>query len=203
MRARRGQFRAARELLDQLRVPWVSVPGNHDLPLDRVLTRMLRPLAGYRRWIDPEAEPLRVQDGVLVLGISSSRRYLWKGGRIDRRQVDRITSAGRDFPGVRTKVLVLHHPVVTSGARPDEKPVRGARRAVQAAAAAGFHLILCGHDHVAATEFAAPGLLAVIAGTATSWRVRAGQPQSYNLITLADPIKVEVRSWNGSRFAVQ
>src|SRR4029453_11926234 len=71
MRARRAKFRAAPALLDELGVPWVSVPGNHDLPLDLVLTRAFRPLRAYLRWICPEAEPLRLHDGVLVLGLST------------------------------------------------------------------------------------------------------------------------------------
>ena len=207
MRARRRQFEAARALLDGLGVAWVCVPGNHDLPLDRPVTRLLRPLAGYRRYVDPDPEPLRIAGDVLVLGISSSRRYFWKSGRIDRRQRDRIAGAGA--PGVRMKILVLHHPVFTSAQRPDEKPVRGTERALQVAARAGFDLVLCGHDHVQAhvdLSLTRPALgrrlYGIMSGTTTSWRVRAAESQSYNVLTLAgdDTLTLEVRRWLGSTF---
>jgi 3',5'-cyclic AMP phosphodiesterase CpdA len=206
MRARRAQFVAARQLLDALHVPWLSVPGNHDLPLDRVGTRLLRPLAGYRRHIDSDPEPLRTYDGVLVLGLSSPRRYLWKGGRIDRRQTARIGSAFAEAAGVRLKVLVLHHPVFTSPQRPEEPPVRGSRRALLAAAEAGVDVVLCGHDHVQAhADLSLPGghLLAVMCGTTTSHRVRADESQSYNLLDLDDDrrLTLSVRQWRDGAFA--
>jgi len=33
-------------------VPWIAVPGNHDVPLYDVLRRFLSPLSRYRRYID-------------------------------------------------------------------------------------------------------------------------------------------------------
>jgi 3',5'-cyclic AMP phosphodiesterase CpdA len=58
MRARAGQFRAARALLDSFGPPWTSVPANHDVPLNRVLTRVFRPLEAYRRFVDAQPQPL-------------------------------------------------------------------------------------------------------------------------------------------------
>jgi 3',5'-cyclic AMP phosphodiesterase CpdA len=209
MRARREQFEATRRLLDALGTPWISVPGNHDLPLDRLVTRMVRPLAAYRRHIDPDPEPRRLQDGVLVLGISTPRRYLWKDGRIDRRQIARIGGAFAEAAPVRLRLLVLHHPVFTSVQRPDEKPVRGSERALQAAADAGVDVILCGHDHVRAhvdLSVSRPSLgrhmLGLMCGTTTSHRVRAAESQSYNLLELSDDdrLTLRVRRWRDGGF---
>ena len=209
MRARRAEFVAARQLLDGLAVPWLSVPGNHDLPLDRP-GRLLRPLAGYRRHLDPDPEPVREQDGVLVLGISSARRYRWKGGRIDRGQAARIGAVFGAAAGVRLKVLVLHHPVFTSVQRPDEKPVRGSHRALRAAGLAGADVVLCGHDHVQAhvdLSLSRPYLerhvLGVMSGTTTSHRVRANESQSYNVLELTadDRLTLTVRQWRAGSFA--
>ena len=47
MRARRRQFRKARVLLDSLGLPWTSVPGNHDLPLDRLVIRAVAGRCGH------------------------------------------------------------------------------------------------------------------------------------------------------------
>jgi len=207
MRARRRQFEAAQEWLDGFGVPWTSVPGNHDLPLDRPLTRAVRPLHGYRRFIDPDDEPSGSFDGVLVLGLSTARRYFWKGGRIDAGQVARIGSVFA--PAVPLKILMVHHPVFRSAQRPREKIVRGADRALRAAAAAGVDVVLCGHDHVAAhvdLALSRPDLsrrlLGVMSGTSGSRRLRAGEPQSYNVLefTHGDRLRLEVRQWRGDRF---
>ncbi len=158
MRARRAQFRAARALLDGLGVPWVSVPGNHDLPLDRVLTR----------------------------GIGSA------------------------FAApVPLKILLVHHPVFVPAAR-SHRLVRGVDRALRAAAAAGVDVVLCGHDHVQGhvdLALSRPDLgrhvLGIMAGTATSRRVRAGEGQSYNVLSLTDAgrLRLEVRQFRDGRFA--
>jgi 3',5'-cyclic AMP phosphodiesterase CpdA len=207
MRARGRQFEAARALLDGFGVPWISVPGNHDLPLDRVPARVIRPLDGYRRYIADEPEPLVSRDGVLVLGLSTARPYYWKGGRIDDGQVARISSAFA--AAVPLKILMVHHPVFASAQRPAERIVRGAGRALRAAAAAGADLVLCGHDHVQAQVDLSvqwPGLgrhvLGVMGGTATSYRVRAAESQSYNVLDFdgADRLRLEVRKWRAGRF---
>jgi 3',5'-cyclic AMP phosphodiesterase CpdA len=206
MRARSGQFRAARALLDSLGPPWVSVPGNHDLPLDRLLTRQVRPLDAYRRWIASDPEPLVSRSGLVVLGLSTGRQYYWKGGRVDARQVERIGAAFAAPAGL--KILMLHHPVFTSAQRPAEKIVRGADGALRAAAAAGVDMVLCGHDHVAARvdlSLSRPWLrrhlLGVMCGTTVSTRLRGGESQSYNVISSdGDRLRLQVRHWSGGAF---
>lgn len=206
MRARAGQFRAARELLDAVGRPWISVPGNHDVPLDRVVSRLAGPLDAYRRFVDPEPEPLLRTGDLQVLGLSTPRRSRWKGGRIDAEQVARIGSA---FAGpARLRVLMVHHPVFSSAQRPDETLVGGAGPALHAAARAGVDVVLCGHDHVQAqTDLAAawPGLqrhmIGVLSGTACSRRVRAGESQSYTVLELSgECLRLQVRHWRNGRF---
>src|SRR5690606_2035475 len=54
-RAKREQFEQAREFLAQLpAVPLVTVPGNHDVPLYRLLERMRSPHDLYREYISPD-----------------------------------------------------------------------------------------------------------------------------------------------------
>jgi 3',5'-cyclic AMP phosphodiesterase CpdA len=206
MRARAGQFGAARALLDSVGRPWTSVPGNHDLPLDRPLSRATRPLSGYRRLIDVCPEPLLHIGGLQVLGLSTARRYLWKGGRIDAGQVAGIGAA---YAGpARLRVLMMHHPVFRSAQRPRERIVRGAERALGAAARAGVDVVLCGHDHVQAQADLSdtwPGLrrhmIGVLSGTACSRRLRAGESQSYTVLELSgDQLLLRVRCWRANRF---
>jgi 3',5'-cyclic AMP phosphodiesterase CpdA len=208
MRARTRQFRQARELLDAIGLPWVSVPGNHDLPLDRPV-RGVRPLRGYQRLIDPDAEPRVLRDGVLVLGLNTARRYLWKGGRIDDAQVARIGTAFVCDQPVELRVLMLHHPVFRSRQRPGEPIVRGAAPALRAAATAGVDVVLCGHDHVQAhvdlslsRPYLSRHVLGIMCGTTTSVRVRADESQSYNILEVdGDRLTLTVRQWRDDRFA--
>ncbi|WP_127502691.1 metallophosphoesterase family protein [Actinoplanes solisilvae] len=205
MRARDDQFRAARELLDSAGRPWTCVPGNHDLPLDR-LARATRPLDAYERLVDAEAQPTVHDGGLRVLGLSTPRPYLWKGGLIDAGQAELIGSALAGAADL--KVLLLHHPVFHSPQRPHETLVHGAGRALQAAAEAGVDVVLCGHDHVAAQIDLAtvwPGLnrrmIGLMSGTACSRRVRAGESQSYTLLDLAgDRLSIIVRRWRDDAF---
>ena len=46
-RARPAQFRAARAFMDRLGVPVLAVPGNHDIPLFDLWTRLRRPYARH------------------------------------------------------------------------------------------------------------------------------------------------------------
>jgi len=197
MRARDDQFRAAVDLLASVGKPWTCVPGNHDLPLDRP-ARAFDPLGAYRQFVDPEPEPIVRDGGLLLLGLSSPRPYLWKGGRIDAAQVARI---GSDLAGAADlKVLMLHHPVFRSEQRPDEALVHGADDTLRAAAAAGVDVILCGHDHVAA-QAGLRGMIGLMSGTACSWRVRADESQSWTMLDLdGDDLRLTVRHWLDGAF---
>jgi 3',5'-cyclic AMP phosphodiesterase CpdA len=199
MRARAAQFRAARGLLDELGVPWTAVPGNHDVPLYRVLGRFGWPLRAYRRHVDDEPEPMVRTPALQVAGLSSARPYLRKGGRVDARQVARIAAAFRGAADL--KVLMLHHPVFRPPQRPRETLVLGVGRALRAAERAGVDLVLCGHGHVAAQARLGRRMIGVMSGTACSRRVRAGEGQSYTLIEHhEDQLLLRVRGWNGARF---
>jgi 3',5'-cyclic AMP phosphodiesterase CpdA len=206
MRARAGQFRAARTLLESFGRPWTCVPGNHDVPLFRVWSRAVRPLGAYRRLVDAQPQPVLRADGLRVVGLSTARRYLWKGGRIDAGQVARIGTA---FAGpARLKVLMVHHPVFRSAQRPSETLVIGADRALRAAARAGVDVVVCGHDHVQAQvdlSQTRPDLgrhmIGLMSGTACSRRIRADESQSYTILELdGDHLRLRVRRWQDSRF---
>ncbi|MGK5683239.1 metallophosphoesterase family protein [Actinoplanes sp. URMC 104] len=198
MRARGEQFRAARALLESTGRPWTCVPGNHDLPLDRP-RRAFGALRAYRDVIDREPEPVVRDDGLLLLGLSTARPYLWKGGLVDDAQLARIGTAFG--PRARLKVLMLHHPVFRSAQRPQETLVHGHERALRAAAEAGVDVILCGHDHVAAQAELPGRVIGVMSGTACSRRLRAGESQSYTVLDLdGDGLRLSVRHWDGGGF---
>lgn len=187
-RARSHQFHAARAFLDRLPEPQIVVPGNHDIPLWNIFARGLRPLRKYRRIVTPDLEPFFADDEIAVLGLNTARSLTIKDGRINRRQID--VAVARFSAGAPhcVRILVTHHPF--------DQPEKGdagdiVGRAVLAMGTIGSRvdLILSGHLHLgrsgsSAVRYPGSGALIVLAGTATSTRVRGGEPNAFNLLEL-------------------
>jgi 3',5'-cyclic AMP phosphodiesterase CpdA len=189
-RARRGEFAAARAFLDRIRQPRLIVPGNHDVPLYNLLSRLLRPLDRFDRYVLSERQPFFADDEIAVLGISTARALAGKNGRVSLAQMATIRRVLGGLPDHVFKVLVTHHPLAMPRLTDALDVVGRARQALEAAAEAGVHLLLSGHYHRSATgETPAHvarrrSVLVVHAGTAVSTRTRGGEANTYNLIRL-------------------
>jgi 3',5'-cyclic AMP phosphodiesterase CpdA len=192
MRARTGQFRQARTLIDRLPAPRLVVLGNHDVPLFSV-ARLVAPYARYRVAIEPRLDLCVDVAGLRALGLESMPRWRWKGGRVSRRQVDLVRSVLGDAPPGVARLLALHHPPLVHG------PARivGRDALARALADARVDVVLAGHTHQPATRCvdvtgsgAAHRLVEVVAGTATSRRVR-GTARSWTVIRI-DPAAIVV-----------
>lgn len=206
-RARRSQFAAAREFLDQLTSPYLVVPGNHDVPFYDVVRRFASPLGRYRHQIQEDLDPMFEDDELSVIGVNTARSLVWKGGKISPNQIEELRQRlGR--AGDRFKVVVTHHPFIPSPLS-QSSGIDLARAAEVLAVLEEFEvdLLLAGHLHHGYTgdtraHFASArrSIISVQAGTAISRRVRH-EPNAYNWITLElDSISVEVRAWDGTAF---
>jgi len=203
-RARRREFAAARRYLDELPSPQIVVPGNHDVPMDDMLSRWLSPLANYRRYISEDTEPLYADEEIAVLGVNTARSNVIKGGRINRGQVargcERLEGTGKDI----TRIIVTHHPFDLPQSQADEALVGRADMAMAGFAGCRVDLILSGHMHVSyrnssAMRYRIPGYSAIMvqAGTATSSR-RRGELNAYNIIRIERPsIAIDTMMWDG------
>src|SRR5918996_3204034 len=89
-RARSYQFQQARSFLDALPKPQIVVPGNHDIPLHNLFTRFFEPLTKYRRYITDDLEPVYADEEMVIVGVNTARSSVFKGGRINRTQVNRL-----------------------------------------------------------------------------------------------------------------
>ncbi|MDG4649708.1 metallophosphoesterase [Roseibacterium sp. SDUM158017] len=193
-RARPGQFRAARAFLDGLGLPWISVPGNHDIPLDEFWHRALHPFGRYRAEICADLAP-RWSNGLLVLeALNTADPRAWQRGRVRRRQLWRAGGAFREAPEGSVNVVMAHHPF-EHGPDEEKRLMRNARMAVEHLAEAGADLILSGHLHRWRAEpflsrKVGARVLQVHVGTGLSTRLR-GQVNDFALIAVA-PGQVEI-----------
>ncbi|PYF08111.1 3',5'-cyclic AMP phosphodiesterase CpdA [Rhodobacter viridis] len=194
-RAREAQFRQAQAFLDRIERPWLAVPGNHDIPLDRPVLRFLRPFGGYRAAICDDLYPVRELPGVTVLGFNTATPRHWQAGRIRRggfatllARVRKAVQAGRQV------VVVAHHPF-TQPDDSDKTLLAGAADALEAMAEAGVGMLCTGHLHLWRTQpfvtrEGAARVLQLQVGTGLSTRER-GEPNDFGVIDLA-PDRAEI-----------
>ena len=206
-RAKPEEFRAARRFLDTLPGPQLVVPGNHDVPLYNVFQRFFQPLAKYRRFISSDLQPVHVDDEIAVAGVNTARSAVFKGGRINEDQIERVRNLLCPLPEHVIKMVVTHHPFDLPPGHDSRQLVGRSRKAMQMFASCGADILLSGHLHESYAsdtklrykidDFAA---LVVQAGTATSTRGR-GETNSFNVLHIAHPnVRVQRYAWNGSDF---
>ena len=191
-RARDHQFAEARAFIDRLPGAVLCVPGNHDVPLDRPLSRWFRPWRGWRAHVSDELEPSWRGAGFHVVGVNTVDRFEWQRGRIGAAQLARVRAAfalADDAPPA-LRVVAAHHPF--ERLRGDGKSLmRGAREGAEALAG-GVDLVLTGHLHRwhvgplapgrdGGAGALRPGAVQAHAGTGLSSRLR-GQENDFNLV---------------------
>jgi 3',5'-cyclic AMP phosphodiesterase CpdA len=204
-RALPTQYREAVRMLASIKAPTIVVPGNHDvLAWWRPLSRLVRPLARYQRYISPELTMHFETKNVAVLGINSAFGSTIKGGRISRATRALIRKYFEGRPSDVFNVLVVHHQLTPISALGPHDVARGGEAALDAAFEAGVDLILCGHLHVSHVESlkrhpAERGIVVASAGTVTSDRGRGSNRNKnyYNLIKVeADSFTIVERCYD-------
>ncbi|MET0334168.1 MAG: metallophosphoesterase family protein [Rhizobacter sp.] len=189
-RAKRSQFRAAREFVDRLNTPrTLAIPGNHDIPLFNIAARLFWP---YRNFLN-EFESLTAEhesSRLLVIALNTTRPSRHKNGVLSPKQIAETTERLRQARPGQLRVVVMHQPIAVEREQDEHDRIRGpVQEAVERWAEAGADLVLGGHIHLPyVLPLFRPGvplkrrLWAVQAGTAVSARVREGIPNSVNII---------------------
>jgi predicted MPP superfamily phosphohydrolase len=189
-RATRSQFDAARRFADAMgTVPSIAIPGNHDIPLFDVATRVLNPYGRYRRAFGEELEPVHESEHWLVVALNTTRPYRHKDGEVSPAQVERVARRLAHATPAQLRIVVTHQPVGVTRPEDETNLLHGHERAVHRWAQAGADLVLGGHIHLPfivpmherRPELARP-LWVVQAGTALSTRLRHEAGNSVNLV---------------------
>jgi len=203
-RARPAQFQAARTFMDRLGVPLLAVPGNHDIPLFDLWTRLRRPYARHVAVFGSELEPLHSSPDLMVVCVNTTRAWRHKHGEVSGLQIDRVARTLAGARAEQLRVVVVHQPVAVTRAEDVPNRLRGHAAALQRWAAAGADLVMGGHIHlsyVMALHGLARPMWAVQAGTAVSSRVREGVPNSVNLLRWGEessPGCCQIEQWDFS-----
>jgi 3',5'-cyclic AMP phosphodiesterase CpdA len=194
-RARPTEFESARRLCDEMGIPaMMALPGNHDIPLLDVVSRVMQPYRNYLRAFGPVLAPTLTTDDFLVIGVNTTRPSRHKNGEVSPEQVHRVADQLQAARPRQLRVVVTHQPAAVVRPEDEHDRLRGAELALQAWSRAGADLVLGGHIHLpyvadlrALREPTPRPMWCVQAGTAVSTRVRHGTCNSVNLI-----------HWNGT-----
>ena len=199
-RARRAQFATARAFVRSLPAPHLAIPGNHDIPLFALGTRLVAPYAHYRAAFGDELEPAWSSADWLVLGVNTTRWWRHKQGEVSAAQVDRVAARLRDAAPGQLRVVVVHQPMAVIRASDQRNLLRGHVQAAGAWALAGAQVVLGGHIHLPYVRpLPAPAgrpLWVVQAGTAVSRRVRGDTANSVNLLHREGAHDCTVERWD-------
>ena len=184
-RARPSQFRAAKAFVDRLGAPLLAVPGNHDIALFDLWSRLTSPYARYTKAFGGNLEPVHASSDLLVIGVNTTRAWRHKNGEVSSAQIDRVAGLLAAASPRQLRVVVVHQPIAVVRASDERNRLHGWAAAQQAWARAGADVVMGGHIHlpyVAALPGLARPMWVVQAGTALSSRVRSGVPNSVNLL---------------------
>ncbi|MSR22212.1 MAG: 3',5'-cyclic-nucleotide phosphodiesterase [Gemmatimonadetes bacterium] len=196
-RAKVREYQAARDFLRRLpSVPLVVTPGNHDVPLYRVVERLFAPYRNYRAFIRDELDTVTRLPGITVVSLNSSEPYrAIVNGRIGRDQLSFARKTFESAPKGDVKAVVAHHHLAPAPDYEGGHPLPGGGKILETLQEMGVELVMGGHLHrayignsldVLPGTSRDPGIVIVQSGTTTSRRGRARERarNSFNCIRI-------------------
>lgn len=187
----KAEFIKAKEFLEDIGLPFLCVPGNHDIPRFEFLERMTDPYRKFKKFIAPELSPVLRYKNACIAGMTTSRRALphwnWANGCVSADQLEELKTVYAQ-ENTKYRVCVMHHPVHKAEGNPLHSLVFGGHRALLALKAMRVNLVLTGHVHhasITTIEDAGHNTVFLSASTALSSRLRI-QKNGYNVVTFTE-----------------
>ena len=193
-RAHSSQFTAAKQFFSALQLPWLTVPGNHDIALWNLWHRIVRPYTSFRRLVGKETECIWQDEDISVHGFCFAKPWRHKDGELLSFAIDAKLKAEnlRDF-----NICFFHHPLDCRRKQDKKNIIRRGEVITQVLADKNVDLVLGGHIHdpfVTTSERRYPDvgykMIIAFAGTCLSNRTRFGAPNSFNLIDIPETSRV-------------
>lgn len=197
-RAKVHEYQAAQRWLQQLPdLPLVVTPGNHDIPVYRVLERLFQPYRNYRTWIADRLDTVTRIPGATVVALNSTAPLrAIVNGRIDRDQLIFAAQAFQESDPSDARILVAHHHLAPAPDYDGDAAMPEAREVLDALHDMQVQLVLGGHLHRAYVGNSLDvypgrdrehGIVIVQSGTTTSRRGRARERarNSFNVVRIA------------------
>ena len=185
-RAKVREYEQARTFLRQLHdVPVVVTPGNHDIPLYRVLERIFAPFRNYRAFISQELDTVTRVGGAVFVALSSAEAHRGLvNGRIEDHQLRFLARIFQETFDADVRIVVTHHALAPPPDGRSDATIPGNGALLDRFRELGVDLVLSGHLHrgfVTRSSEVRPdhrdhGDIAIVhSGTATSSRGRAAE----------------------------
>lgn len=196
---RRHEFRAAASWLRKLGRPIALTPGNHDVPVWRVLERFIAPLHGFGKVVAPAGMQEMQTEDARIVSVSTVRgvqmRWNWAHGVISTDQARIVSAKFADAPPEILRLVLCHHPLITPPGAPIETSTAGGGDAASIFTQAGVDAVLTGHLH---KPFVQPfpfgdGMTWSIGAGTMSMRQR-GVPPSFTTLQVVEA-QLEATAW--------
>ena len=193
-------WRDARAWLDQIEMPLLVIPGNHDAIRFRPIARWHKPLRHYFHYIRSERDSALHLPGVSVVGLGTIRAWTLELGYINDAQLSWLEQEFNKGSADTFRIAVQHQaamPLSWFGLL--RTHVRGHERAVHAYGRSGVDLILTGHNHFCHEEpivRADKAMLWSQVGTTTSNRYPPIYPKhNYFKRYLIEETQFHIENW--------
>lgn len=200
-RAKPEQFAEAKAFHERLpKVPTITIPGNHDVPLYRVLERLFSPYALYKEYISSELDLVLRHEKAVIVALNSTRPLQHiVNGRISQWQLDMCADVFKGVGADVLKIVVAHHHFAPAPDYEGGNVMPKAKRAMDRFTDLQVDLIFGGHLHRAYIGNSLDiypgkdrehGIIIVQSGTSTSRRGRAREREknSFNHLQISEEI---------------
>ncbi len=213
MRARHGEFQAARVWIQELErsAPTYVIPGDGDV---QWWSRPLFPGAraaqysNYAQYFGPVLAPTLTCQGAIIAGVHTARGVTWPGltsnprdpgskGHVDRADVTRVAHVFRDADPDLARIVVMHHNILRGGAS-GEMGVARWKQVHRWLMDCRPDLILCGHD-VQQKADVMGGIVVSCAG-AIATRGDGKVPSAFHRLRVdGGAVQIEPYEWDADR----